>query len=298
MRLLSCVILAVLLTTSAGIGETVDGLAMMKIEPGARSSGMGGAFVSIGGDPFAPPYNPASASLADKFRISFGHIEYWENVRLETGYFVSPLKGRFSVHGGIRYASLGKIEVRSIPSADPDAIADVNDISFKAGLAYRISDKIAAGFGAGWFMEKIEAWRGTALNFDLGLLATPTPQLALGASVANLGSDFRLEKTGIIGSRDISLPVTYRVGGSYRYQRFLGALDFVVLDNELHAHLGVETRIDTKLAVRAGYMANYDSKNISAGASFTHRNLTVDYAFVPYTNDLGTTHLFNFTIEL
>lgn len=298
MKLLSGVILAVLLSISSIMAETVDGLAMMKIEPGARPSGMGGAFVSIGGDPFAPPYNPAAASSADKFRVSFGHIEYWENVRLETGYFVSPLKGRFSIHGGIRYASLGEIEVRSIPSTDPDAIAEVNDISLKAGLAYRVSEKISAGFGAGWFIEKIEAWRGTALNFDLGLLATPTPQLSLGASVANLGSDFRLEKTGIVGSRDISLPVTYRVGGSYRYQRVLGALDFVVLDDELHAHLGAEARLDAKLAVRAGYMANYDSKNISAGASFTHRNLTVDYAFVPYTNDLGTTHLFNFTIEL
>ena len=211
---------------------------------------------------------------------------------------MSPLKGRFSIHGGIRYASLGEIEVRSIPSTDPDAIAEVNDISLKAGLAYRVSEKISAGFGAGWFIEKIEAWRGTALNFDFGFLATPTPQLSLGASVANLGSDFRLEKTGIVGSRDISLPVTYRVGGSYRYQRILGALDLVILDDELHAHLGAEARFDEKLAVRAGYMANYDSKNISAGASFTHRNLTVDYAFVPYTNDLGTTHLFNFTIEL
>jgi hypothetical protein len=270
----------------------------MKIEPGARPSGMGGAFVSVGGDPFSPPYNPATASQADKFRASFGHIEYWENVRLETGYFAAPLKGRFSIHGGIRYASLGEIEVRSIPTSDPEAIADANDISFKAGVAYRFSDKVSAGFGTGWYVEKIEAWRGSAWNVDLGLLAMPTSQLALGASVTNLGPDFNLEKTGIVGSRDISLPTTYRVGASYRYRRFLGAFDIVVLDDQFHAHLGAEARLHEILAVRAGYMANYDSKDITAGTSFTHRNLTVDYAFVPYSNDLGTTHLFNFTVEL
>jgi hypothetical protein len=298
MKTLAAFVCAFYLISAPLIAETVDGLAMMKIEPGARPSGMGGAFVSVGGDPFSPPYNPASAAQTDKFRASFGHIEYWENVRLETGYFVAPLKGRFSVHGGIRYASLGEIEVRSTPSSEPEAFADANDISLKAGVAYKFSNKISAGFGTGWLIEKIEAWRGSAWNVDIGLLATVSQQLSLGASVTNLGPKFNLEKTGIVGSRDISLPTMYRAGASYRYQKFLGALDLVVLDDEFHAHLGAEARLHEILAIRAGYMANYDSKDITAGASFTHRNVTIDYAFVPYSNDLGTTHLFNLTVEL
>ena len=42
-------------------------------------------------------------------------------------------------------------------------------------------------------------------------------------------------------------------------------------------------------------MFGYDTKNFTAGASFVHRTLTLDYAFVPYTGELGTTHLFNLT---
>ncbi|MBK7140850.1 MAG: PorV/PorQ family protein [bacterium] len=290
-----------LLLVTMGIpasGTTVDGLAMMKIETGARPSGMGGSFVAIDRDPFAPAYNPANATGADKFMVSFGHIEYWENVRLETGYFAAPLKGRWSVHGGIKYASLGNIEIREFPTTDPDAFAETNDISLKAGLSYRFSDKVSAGFGTGWFIEKIEAWRGSAWNTDIGILVEPNAVWKVGASATNLGGDFYLEKTGKPGSRDISLPTTYRVGTSYRYQKYLGALDLVVIDDEMHAHLGGEARLQEALALRAGYMTNYDSKGITAGASFTHRNLTIDYAFVPYSNDLGTTHLFNFTIEL
>ncbi len=298
MKAIAVVCLLVAGLASVMSAATVDGLGMMKIEPGARPSGMGAAFVSVGGDPFAPAYNPATATESNKFMISFGHIEYWEGVRLETGYFAAPLKGRFSIHGGIRYASLSDIEIRSNPTTDPEALTDANDISFKTGLAYKFSDKISAGFGVGWYVEKIEAWRGSVWNLDLGLLMQPSADWSLGASVTNLGKDFYLEKTGLIGSRDISLPTTYRVGTSYKYQRYLGSFDIVALDDELHAHLGAEARLDKALAVRAGYMANYDSKGITAGASFTHRNLTVDYAFVPYSNDLGTTHLFNFSIEL
>ena len=32
--------------------------------------------------------------------------------------------------------------------------------------------------------------------------------------------------------------------------------------------------------------------------TFTKRNIKIDYAFVPYSNDLGSTHLFNFTFSI
>lgn len=292
--ILTCFMLAALSVT----GQTVDGLAMMKIEAGARPSGMGGAFTAIGGDAFSSAYNPAGSRAAERFTVSFGHIEYWENVRIETGYFSSPLTGKFSVHGGIKYASLGDIELRTSPTTVPDALADANDVSFKGGLGYRVTDRVYAGVSAGWFVEKIEGWRGSAFNFDVGVLAQASENLTLGASAMNLGGDFYLEKAGIVGSRDISLPATYRFGAAYQYKMVLGAVDAVILDDEFHLHVGAEGRLHELLAVRAGYMANYDSKNVTAGASFSHRNLAIEYAFVPYSNDLGTTHLFNFTIGL
>ncbi|MFZ5980436.1 MAG: hypothetical protein ACOYVF_07365, partial [Candidatus Zixiibacteriota bacterium] len=97
---------------------------------------------------------------------------------------------------------------------------------------------------------------------------------------------------------EISLPTTYRLGGAYRYGKYLGALDMVIVDDEFHVHAGAEADLHEMFSMRAGYMFNYDSKNITAGASFHHHNITVDYAFVPYSNDLGTTHLFNFTFTL
>lgn len=276
----------------------VDGVALLKNDPSARAAGMGAAVVSIAGDPIAVAYNPAGAVGVDKFTASFGHTFFWQRIRLESGYAAGRVASRLYLHGGIRFAAVDDLEARRYPTAEPYDLFDAHDVSLKGGLTYQISDKVAAGFSTGWYIEKIEAWRGTAFHADVGMLATVTEEVTLGASVTNLGSDFMLEKRGLIGSRDISLPTTVRIGGSYRYQDYLGALDVVIIDDKLRVHSGVEANLHPQLSLRAGYRFNYDVRNFSAGASFSRRNMTIDYAFVPFSGNLGSTHMFNFTFSL
>lgn len=292
------VVSALVMLGGAGSVLGGDGLALMKVEHGARPAGMGGAFVAVVDDPNGVAYNPASITGLTGFATSFGHTAYWENVRLESGFFAKSIGRRMFLHGGIRFAAVDEIEQRLFPTAEPESYFEAHDVSFKAGLSRRISGKVTVGLSAGWFLEKIEAWRGSAFNVDLGVLVAATETVTLGASAVNLGSAFTLTKTGFESSREISLPTAYTVGASYQYRHYLGAADVVYLEDEAHLHLGIEAALHELFSVRSGYMFNYDSKNITAGASFTKRNLQVDYAFVPYTNDLGTSHLFNLTVRL
>lgn len=275
-----------------------DGLALMKVAAGARPGAMGGAFVAVSDDPNGPFYNPAAAAGVDKFVASFGHNTYWQNIRIETGYFVSNFSDRTSIHGGIRYASVDDIESRLTPSLEPDALIAAYDVSFKAGLAYQFNEHWAAGMALGWFIEKIDYYRGSTFNVDLGLQYSLTPEIKIGTSVTNLGSDFSLALSGQPGTDKISIPTTYRLGASRRHKWGLGVADLVTLDNKTHLHLGVEPRLHELFLLRAGYMTNYDSKSYTAGASFRRRKFTIDYAFVPYSNNLGTSHLFNLTVTL
>ena len=113
-------------------------------------------------------------------------------------------------------------------------------------------------------------------------------EVSLGASIVNIGSDFSLALSTQPGTKNISLPVTYRVGASYQKSKYRGVADVVILDDVTHLHLGAEHWLHRQVALRAGYMFNYDTKNFTAGASFTRRKVTVEYAFVPYTDNLGT----------
>ncbi|UCC44597.1 MAG: PorV/PorQ family protein [Candidatus Zixiibacteriota bacterium] len=279
--------------------SAADGLALMKVEPGARPAGMAGAFVSLAGDPYSSAYNPAGAVPTERWLISLGHSRVWENVRLETGYLAAPLSEKTSLYAGIKFASVDEIESRQFPTLDPDYLFELKDVSVKIGLSRAWSDRLSLGLGIGYLFEKIDVYRGGAVNFDLGALYRVDPHITAGLSVANIGSSFRLSLRGEdIESRDISLPTTYRLGGSYRYREYVGALDLVVVDDEFHVHTGAEWNAHETLTVRAGYMFNYDSKNFTAGASIRHRNFTFDYGFVPYTNNLGTSHLISLTASL
>lgn len=279
--------------------ESPDGLAMMKVEHSARSAGMGSAVTSISGDPSLIVFNPALMAGVANFKASFGHTFYWENIRLESGFFAMNLSKKLALHGGLRFAAIDKLEGRgATPTSEPTTNFDAHDISVKAGLSWQLNEKIKAGLALGWFIQKIEVYRGSAFNVDLGLHATLSEKLQVGLSALNLGSDFNLENSGLVGSRDISLPAALRAGGSYKYDRYLFASDIVVSDDEAHLHLGVEALAHRLLYLRAGYMLNYDSKNFAAGLTFVHRDLTIDYGFVPYTNNLGTSHLFNLSFSL
>jgi len=150
----------------------------------------------------------------------------------------------------------------------------------------------------GWFLEEIAGYRGSAFNVDIGATATLSDRINAGASITNLGPSFNLTKAAQRGSRDIPLPTAYRLGASYRYSYWLGAADIVHLDDDLHLHLGIEAELREMFHLRAGYMIGYDTKNFTAGASFTMHEVTVDYAFVPFTSNLGTSHLFNLTFSL
>ncbi len=289
---------AVLIFFIGGAVSGQDGLALMKVEAGARPAGMGGAFVSIAADPNAGFYNPTGAAGADRFTASLGHNTYWENVRLETGYFACNLSDRSWLLGGIRYASVDNIESRLSPTSEPDALFSAYDVSLKAGLARQLADKLAVGFALGWFIEKIDVYRGSVFNLDLGALYRASSAVNVGASVTNLGSDLSLTISGQPDTDNIPIPTTYRAGASYRYRDCLGAADLVVVDEKTRLHLGAEGLLHEYVTIRAGYMFNYDSKSYTAGASFRRRDIEIDYAFVPYSNSLGTSHLFNLTFTL
>ncbi len=278
----------------------VDGLFMLKNDHSARASGMGAAVVAVGADANGIAYNPAAAVGLDKFTASFGHTVFWENIRMESAFFGAGLTPNLYLHGGIRFGAVNNIEKRgNVPTAEPDALFDAHDISFKAGLAYRLSTQYSIGAAMGWFFQENDGYRGSAFNIDLGAQAKINEQIDLGASVTNLGSSFTIAKAGQLDSRVIPLPTIWRIGGAYLYRSYYrGVVDLVYADDDMHVHLGAEAGLHEMFDLRAGYMAGYDTKNFTAGTSFHYRNIVVDYAFVPYTSTLGTSHLFNITFSL
>ncbi len=278
---------------------STNGLALLKVEAGAKPAGMASAVVSLNNHPDFTIYNPAGSIDVTKFTISLGHVVYWENIRMESAHFAMGLSKRIFIHGGIRFAKVDSLELRgNVPVAIPDGYFESHDVSFKGGFSVKLTDRVNAGISAGWIIEKTEGYRGSVFNFDIGMQAKAMENLNVGASITDIGSELKLTKNTGDESRLISLPIAYRVGASYTYDKFLGALDLVHTDDKAHLHLGAEGNVHPMFQIRAGYMSNYDTKNLTAGASFIKKNITIDYAYIPYKRGLGNSHMFNLSFSL
>ncbi len=281
--------LAILSLAAPTISRADIGGKLLTVESGARSSAMGEAFVSISGDPLSQYYNPAGAvggEDAPGFSAYFGHTAYWENISFETAFFtLREGDVRFSL--GARIAQVSDIEGRGpSASANPLYIFDSRDVSLKFGLAYPLTEKLSAGLAVGYLNERIDLYSSTVVNADFGFLYQQSKELAFGISLSNFGQDLQLD------SQSVSLPVTLRAGGSYKKSNVLVSADGVIINSIFHAQLGVEYSGIDKLFIRAGAQSGYDSKNVTAGLGFKQKDFRIDYAFVPYSNDLGQSHQF------
>jgi hypothetical protein len=94
------------------------------------------------------------------------------------------------------------------------------------------------------------------------------------------------------------IPTAVRFGVSYDLKKFLPVMDLVYYEDKLRVHIGGELSIRSILFLRAGYRSGYDSKDLSAGAGFEKRNIRIDYAFLPFKNELGDSHIFSLTFSL
>lgn len=267
-----------------------SGLALLKVETGARASAMGEAFTAVVADPLSQNYNPAGALGGSQFNAYLGQTLYWENITLQSG-FTSFAKGSWQFHFSMRSAKVDGIEARGpSPSADPDFLFDSRDLSIKTGVAIPLTERLTVGVALGWMMERISFYQSSTMTLDIGAIYKKSDKLTLGFSALNFGSALTFD------SADVALPTSVRGGVSYALRDVLLAADGVLIDEEFHAHFGVEYHGVDALALRAGYQSGYDSKNVTFGVGFSKNNLRIDYTFIPYKNSLTDSHQFGLSV--
>ena len=111
--------------------------------------------------------------------------------------------------------------------------------------------------------------------------------------VANVGSinELRNEST--------KLPTYVRFGGSYKTVKgnlsyLFGTDGFKVMDGgTFHLHTGAEVGYKETVFLRAGYQTQYENKSFTAGLGLKYKALNLDYAFVPYKNEFGSSNSFS-----
>ena len=191
------------------------------------------------------------------------------------------------------------IEFRDQPSVVPISTFDAVNSAVGAALAVKISDKYSVGLAGRYLYQKIQLETSDGWGFDAGAFAhNVVPGLNIGAAVQNMGS---MSKFITEAPR---LPTTLRAGAAYEHAvSTLGSLLITaeadgVRDNTPVFKGGLEYRAPGYLAIRAGYVQGLDTQNISFGLGFFISQFRLDYAFIPYRENLGEGHRFSFAFDI
>ncbi|TMQ67351.1 MAG: UPF0164 family protein [Candidatus Eisenbacteria bacterium] len=290
---LTLLILALPGTALAAPGET--GFAFLKLGVGARAMGLGSAYVALADDPTAIYWNPAGLAAISGTQVTAMHNEWIQDFRQE---FVA-------VGGHLGPGALG-VGMSGFYSSEFERRDDTgvltghygfNDIAVTGAYGARVYEGLDAGVAVRYIREMIDQWDATAVTGDVGArYRLGETGVSFGAAVQNLGSDAKFI------SVTFPIPLTWRAGAAVSRQlpslQGRGTLTTEIRkarDDKTHVHAGAEYSYRDRLALRVGGKFGYDDESVSFGLGLVKDWIHFDYALVPLSSDLGTTHFFSLT---
>ncbi|MEP7028810.1 MAG: PorV/PorQ family protein [Candidatus Eisenbacteria bacterium] len=295
---------ALLLAAGGGAASagTTTGFAFLDLPAGARIAALGGAGTTLADGPLALFWNPAGIAPetvpadGSRARIEFDHHESIQSFRQDIVGGVVHKGG-----DGIGMA-LNAHYTESIQERDPlgnlTGSFGATDIAATFGYAATAAPGLRLGGALQWAHEDLAGNGASALGVSAGGLyaVAAVPGLVLGAAVRNLGGSpsFKTD-TGADGAK-VPQPLTVSTGASYGRTHAGGfawraAADVLKLKGDsLEGRLGLEVQPVSALALRAGWMLGQDAADFTAGAGISVGRFDFDYAFVPYHDQLGSSH--------
>ncbi len=285
------VFLSASLIFASGNGNT--GLSFLKIGFGARNLAMSDLGVSTATGVSGSFYNPALISNYDHSQLFFSHTEWIQDLRSEllgAGFKVFNLP--FAV--SLNTTKLSGVEIRTKPTLEPDATFDINYFYGSLTTGFKVYKSLSFGVTVKYIYENILSDEANGLGFDFGVYYKDIMRnLNIAASLKNIGS------MNALRNASTKLPVDLRIGADYNFN--LESIDSKVIvltgvqkytsSDDTHLHFGAEIFYRNILSLRLGYASGYETKGLTFGAGVFWKSINFDYAFVPFSLNLGNSHV-------
>ncbi len=267
--------------------QGTSGAQFLGIGMGARSAGMGGAYVSLAGDGSALYWNPAGLSQTTGMRLSVSHVSWLDDASYQYASFATPLGSNGSVGFALEQGALSWDNTG-------DGTFEAGDFSGAVGYARRLRPNLGVGGSLKYLRSSLGDAGASSYALDIGAVYELSRSARIGAAVRNLGPGLTFEE------ESDPLPATITIGGSYLWNDAVFALDFEkVNDLDVTTRAGAEYSPVRYLALRGGMILGGDTALSSftggVGLNWDER-WAIDYAYRP--TDLGGTHWLALTAGL
>jgi len=285
--------------TAGKPGES--GFLSLRIGVGAREAGMGNSGVASSQGAAAIYWNPANLAFTDyKTDLLLQHQRWLGLFNAEAAILAHRTK---FADLGVSFNGFYSDKIERYDDQEvgiPKGTFRPYDVVFGISLSRKIVESFALGVAVKMLHQEIDVYSDTGYAFDFFLSHKAVIEgLIFGASLTNFGSDIQLNQ------EPFPLPTAFRIGaayapaGSFFHGKVTFAGDVIVPnDGTEKAHVGLEWRLISELALRAGSNLNYDSRGLTFGAGFHKGIIGVGYAYqeMKDSSSLDPSHIF--TLEL
>ena len=268
-----------------------SGMSFLKIGFGARNVAMSDLGVVNVDDVTAINYNPALISNYSSPQIMLTHNQWIQDASSQL------IGASFSMFGlpfafGVNTTSIDDIEVRTTPG-EPESNFNAHYFYSSLSTGFNIYNKLSTGFTIRYLYEGLFSDEATGWGFDIGFQYKDLIEgLDLGTSLKNMGSMNELR------NQSTKLPLDFRLGASYSMDiqsiesdlNFITGIQKYLAADNIHLHFGGEIFYDNIIAFRLGYVTGYESKGFTTGLGLYWKGINFDYAFTPFTYNLGSSH--------
>ena len=267
------------------VGQT--GLQFLKVDVGARASGMGGAFLMVGQDATAMFYNPAGIAMVSQFDVFISQTNWIADISYNAGGVVYNLESIGSFGVNLVYADYGQILGTRVASNDKgfEDTGNLDAGAYAVGLTYarQLTEKFTIGGSVKWASQNLGANsyddgvsqenEVSGASFDFGTIFYPGfyPSFRLGMAIRNFSTQFKYEE------ESFQLPLQFIIGFAFDVLDLAGEHENALLfsfdyshprDYTPRVHFGAEYLFMGMFALRAGYKLNYDVEGASGGIGF------------------------------
>jgi len=273
-----------------------NGMAFLKIDVDGRAAAMGGAYTALASDAAAAYWNPAGLASASSRNLVLMHNVWLANISQE---FAS-----LQINSAQHYLALSAnlmiipgIEIRSeVPTEQPDGIT--NALNFYTGLSYacNFAGNWQAGITFKYLFERYYLAQANGWAIDLGVRRLQLlKNVDWGLTVQNLGQMAVLEEV------NTPLPLMARSGLVYHlpFSFFQGGHVLTadvqyIKDEQIYVRAGSAWNIHQYLTLLGGLAWYNHALHFSTGMSLHFNTFHLDYAFIPFADNLGNSHRFSF----
>src|SRR5690554_4115350 len=272
------------------------GWKMLTIPASPSISAMAGTGAAISGEAGSFIEHPAAGLIGNLRSVSINQNLWIFDTQMNS-IAINTSSGINSYGFALRALDYGKIEARDITG---EVIGEFHplDLNLIANYARRFGANYYAGANLMPLYQKLQSNSSTGLALDLGLSYLPPIRgLTLNAAIRHIGM------TSKVNEERINLPTAPEIGFSY-----LLPLDFAEInaeykmlklpdDSNIRVQLGTNININDIFNIRGGYYLNHDTQSLTAGIGLHIRKIDFNYAYLPFSDNIGDAHSFGLTYK-